>query len=603
MCGIFGFTGTNDLKLLKKMGNVIKYRGPDDVGYYIDNFISMGVRRLSIIDLKTGHQPIHNEDESLWIVFNGEIYNYKDLRDYLVKKGHKFYTKTDTEVILHAFEEYGPNCVQKLNGMFGFAIWDSKNNSLFIARDRIGIKPVHYALINNELFFASEIKSILENKNYNPKVSDEGLNALLSYRFVPAPLTMFEGIKKLKPGCYLIFKDKKITIKKYWYLSINPVINNEKEALKKIENLFSDSVKKRLISDVPLGSFLSGGIDSSSIVAFMSKYASSPVKTFSVGFGDKNDELSYARKVSEVFNTEHYELLVTSETSKFLEKLTWHLDEPLADATIIPTYLISKFARKYVKVVLSGEGGDELFAGYKKYIQLLRLNNLTKVVPYRIKQKFPIISKNPVVRRFCLYLKNSNNICEGYNVYSKVFDEEEKKELFRKNISNNKLNIYPRCKLPNLNSILLFDINYWLPDDLLIKGDRMMMAASIEGRFPFLDHRFVEYCVKIHPRMKIKGFQSKYLLKKLMKNKLPKEIIRRRKQGFTVPIKSWLKNELNDLAEELLLDKNIRRKPYFNNKFVQKVVNNYKRKGNVYYRRQFWTLLMFELWYKIFIKD
>jgi asparagine synthase (glutamine-hydrolysing) len=370
ICGVCNFDKSHvDKKLLRQMCTVIKHRGPDDDGIFLDDHIALGMRRLSIIDLKTGHQPIHNEDESIWIVFNGEIYNYRELRQFLEQKNHRFYTSSDTEVIIHLYEELGDDCVTMLNGMFAFAIWDANKKKILLARDRIGIKPLHYIILNNKLIFGSEIKSILQDSEVKRKVNLKALHHFLAFEYVPAPETMFEAIKKLPPGHILICENGNVSVRKYWDLKFT---NRNKQPITyysdRIYELLKKSVERRLISDVPLGAFLSGGIDSSSIVGLMSELMDEPVKTFSIGFEEESyNELKYARIIAEQFETEHYEEIITPDAVNLVNKIIQYLDEPFADVSVFPTYLVSELARKHVTVVLSGDGGDEQFAGYDWY--------------------------------------------------------------------------------------------------------------------------------------------------------------------------------------------------------------------------------------------
>ena len=606
MCGIVGFNW-NDKILLKKMMKLVNHRGPDESGYYLDDEISLGHQRLQIIDLQTGRQPIHNEDDSIQIIFNGEIYNYLDLRNNLEKKGHSFYTNTDTEVIVHSYEEYGIDCVNKFNGMFAFAIWDSNKKQLLLARDRLGIKPLYYYFDGDKFIFASEIKAILEYEGIEREVDLNALNEYFTYRYVPTNRTMIKNIYKLLPGYILIFEDNKINLLKYWDLKENISNNSESYYTSKLRELLRESVKMRLMSDVPLGVYLSGGIDSSCIVALMSERVDN-IKTFTVGFGSEgNNELNYARYVSEYFSTDHHEIIVEEKDLKLLPGMVWHLDEPVGDAATLPTHIISKFAKREVTVVLAGEGGDELFAGYDNYKIMKIGHNFSKLVPKFVKTNLlPVIRKpfsgNVNVGRV-LDLASAENEYEQYLNVIALFNKNEIKKLGDFNMVNLKGYFPNNMKL--LNKLLYFGIKTWLPNDFFMKADRMTMAHAVEERVPLLDHNIAEFSFSIPPSLKMKGLTGKYILKKAMVGILPQKIINRRKQGYGTPMDYWFKHSLKDVLEQLL-DKSTHN--YYNKQYVLNILKNFQKSGvnhnmNFYNAQKLWSVLMFEMWYNVFIEQ
>ena len=616
ICGMYGFERVDE-SLLRQMCSVIKHRGPDDEGIFVDSQVGLGMRRLSIIDIETGHQPIHNEDESIWIVFNGEIYNYRELRQFLERTGHKFYTLSDTEVIIHLYEEFGEECVKKLNGMFAFAIWDSKDKKLILARDRIGIKPLHYAILNDKLIFGSEIKSILEDADVKREVNLRALHLFLAFEYVPAPETMFVGIKKLLPGHMLIYKSGNIIIKQYWDLEFKNSRQTIEYYTHKIYALLKESVRRRLMSDVPLGAFLSGGIDSSSIVALMSELMDAPVKTFSIGFEDQSyNELKYARIVAEHFGTEHYEEIITPDAVKLVKKIIRYLDEPFADVSVFPTYLVSDLARKHVTVVLSGDGGDELFAGYDWYVAS-RLDNLYRKAPAVFRKAIaetihklpPSSQKKGFVNILQRFVEGSSLPVDGRHIRWQYFiTDEGKKYLYTTNTNNEWSNLFDVINgyylRDNANDRLskeqYVDIKMYLPDDILVKVDRMSMANSLEARVPFLDHEFVEFSATIPADLKLHGLRTKYILKRAMSRLLPEEIIHRKKQGFSIPMKNWLRDELRNLMLEILSEKRLKENGYFNYEYVNKIMKQHLegRRNNAH---QLWALMVFELWYEMHI--
>jgi|TARA_B100001971_G_C18250478_1_gene577791 asparagine synthase (glutamine-hydrolysing) len=618
------------------MTGILSHRGPDDSGYHVEKNISLGHRRLSIIDLsKKGKQPIYNEDESICIVYNGEIYNFKEIKSKLEERGHRFNSDTDTEVIVHAYEEYGEKCLQYFNGMFAFTIWDSKQKKIFVAVDRLGIKPLYYTKIGNRFLFASEIKSLLQYKDLKREVNKKGLIDYLTFRYTPTEQTIFEGIKKLKPGHFLVYKKNKIQINRYWDVNINriskkPIAYYEKLVLKNLKQ----SVKRRLISDVPLGAHLSGGLDSSIIVAMMKTLVDTDIKTFSVSFEAEEpfNESRYSNMLADYYGTDHHELVVKSDTMKLLPEVIWHLDDIDSDPTLIAQYLLSEYTRKKVKVVLTGEGADELFGGYDEFRFLTLSEKYMKSIPGIMRKKIiPGIIRNTPNRildhyfhftsslgekgkeRFEEFMESTGNREKSYLTLSSFFSREEKEELYSKKLMDferenadyieqikpffanaNKENI--------LNKLIYLDLKRRLPYHLLHKTDKMTMAHSLEGRVPFLDHNLVEFSFEIPPNYKFNGNIQKYILRKAVKNLIPKEILNRKKHPFVVPLGNWYKENLKELAEMVLSKTNIGHGYYFNYEPIKKIMRNYN-KSKLYYGRQIWSLISFDIWHKIYIEQ
>jgi len=629
MCGIVGFLTSKvsdipDYEILRRMREILVHRGPDDLGEYIRSlddqgpFVFFGHRRLSIIDLSGGHQPLSNEDGTVWVIFNGEIYNFKELRSELKILGHQFKTSSDTEVIAHAYEEYGEDCFQRLNGMFAIGIWDELNHRLILARDRLGKKPLYYASMDGTFLFASELKAILAYPHFSRKIAPLSLMKYLFYEFIPCPHTIFNGAQKLPPASYLIWEKKRIEIKGYWSpFNLEGIENNltEKEAEYRLLELLNQSVKRRLISDVPLGIFLSGGIDSSAIAALAQKEAPGKVKTFSIGFEDPSfDESRYASLVSRFLGTEHFEQRMTpKDLLDIVPNLPDILDEPMADASILPTYLLSKFTRGYVKVALGGDGGDELFAGYPTYLAHkfarqyeLFLKNLHPVIQF-LGNLLPVsdnnISFDFKVKKFLSGIGYPDGIRNSVWLGSFSFPDIEKV------ISPELLNQFDRLRMveeissyekdfPQKDLITLLqylDLKLYFQESILVKVDRASMACSLEVRAPFLDHELVEFVMGLPSKLKLKGFTSKYILKKAMANWLPNEVINRPKKGFGVPIAKWVKGPLKELFGDLLSPDRIKQEGFLNPEYVSSLFQEHllNKKDN---RKQLWTLLVWELW-------
>lgn len=629
MCGICGYINYDlsnkaDPTIIKGMSAALVHRGPDDEGMYINNNVGLGHRRLSIIDVHGGHQPIFNEDKTIVIVLNGEIYNFPEIKENLQKKGHIFYTNTDTEVIVHLYEDLAEDCLHELNGMFAFAIWDNNNDKLFLARDRIGIKPLHYTTVNNQLIFASEIKAILRHPSVKKKLSLKSLSKYLTFEYIPAPDTIYEDIKKLLPGHFLVYSNKNIKLSPYWNLDYTPEKDkdrSEEDYAKELRELLKKSVKRELISDVPLGAFLSGGIDSSSIVAFMSELSPGNVKTFSIGFEEASfDESAYAEKVARYFGTQHYQQILSPDvTWKLIPKIIEILDEPFGDASIIPTYLLSEFTRKHVTVSLSGDGGDELFAGYPTY-QAHKIANLYKILPSFIKKGIlnRVINSLPVSFDNISFDFKLKKFIEGVEYVPEIrnyiwlgsFSPAEKMSLLTPKVlsqldnSDEFENIFMYLKDVKIDDfihkILFLDMKFYLQDDMLVKVDRASMAVSLEARVPLLDHTLVEFVTKLPSNLKLNKLTSKYIFKKSMKDILPLEIIKRKKKGFGIPVAKWIRNEIKDLVLDTLEGRKIKDAGLFNYNYIKNLLEQHFE-GKKDHRKKLWTLLIFQLWYeKIF---
>ena len=629
MCGIVGFLTSKavhipEYDILKKMQDVLIHRGPDDEGEYIrplndqGPFVFLGHRRLSIIDLSGGHQPLSNEEGTVWVVFNGEIYNFKELREALKGRGHRFRTHSDTEVIVHAYEEYKEDCFRYFNGMFAIGIWDEKAKRLILARDRLGKKPLYYSFINGSFLFASELKAIMSYPSFSRKVDPLSLMKYLFFEFIPSPHTIFMDAKKIPAASYLIWDKIGIKITQYWS-PFNPQRKGENlseaEAELKMMELLKASVKRRLISDVPLGVFLSGGIDSSAITALAQKEVPGKVKTFSIGFEDPSfDESKYASLASKHIGTEHHEqTMKPTDLLNIIPNLPDILDEPMADASILPTYLLSKFTRSHVTVALGGDGGDELFAGYPTYLAhkfarlYERLLGFSQPMATFLANLIPVsddnISFDFKVKKFLSGINYPDGIRNSVWLGSFSFPENENiispeiHKQFNRDRLVEEISLYDK-EYPYddpITRLQYIDLRLYLQESILVKVDRASMACSLEVRAPFLDHELVEFIMGLPSRMKLRGLTSKYILKKAMGNWLPDEIIQRSKKGFGVPIAKWVKGPLKELFGELLSADRIRQEGFLNSEYVTNLYQEHlhNRRDN---RKQLWTLLVWELW-------
>lgn len=626
ICGIYNF----DLSLhvnsaeIDAMNETLRHRGPDDEGSYVDGPVGIGIRRLSIIDVAGGSQPLSNEDKTIWIVFNGEIYNYKDLRKSLIKKGHRFSSQSDTESIIHLYEEVGLDFVNQLRGMFAITIWDSRQNRLILARDRLGIKPLFYAQYNNSLVFASEMKAILQRREFSREMDENALAAYFTLSYIPAPLTIFKGIQKVLPGHVITVQDGKITDQEYWDIQFRPDRSkNEEYFIEGFMDLLQESVNMRLMSEVPLGAFLSGGIDSSTVVALMSKATDTPVNTFTIGFGGDTggylDERKYAQMVANRYATHHREEEVWPSPHGLIEKIVKAFDEPFADDSAIPSFAVYEAAKKDVTVALSGLGGDELFGGYERYLGfqlsetykkfpvLLRKNifhNFIERLPerqdghYTINhiKRFVRSASLPADRCYLGFLSKMKNTLE-------LFAD---KSHFREPVQACQDLIFSHFNSPNssagLNRAFYCDIKTYLPEDILALTDRLSMHHSLEVRVPFLDHKLLEFCATIPPQMKIRWLQKKYLLKKGVSDLLPRAVIRHRKQGFVGPMTRWLQSDLKSYAIETLSEDNLNKHGIFDPKTVQQILTEHFNRQEIH-DTAIWSLLIFQTWYDLYIQN
>jgi asparagine synthase (glutamine-hydrolysing) len=631
MCGISGklqFDSTQpvDACLIRRMNRVLRHRGPDDEGVYVDGNIGLGQARLAIIDLSPlGNQPMPNEDKTIWITYNGEIYNFLELRPGLERKGHRFSSNTDTEVIVHLYEEYGVECVKHLRGMFAFAIWDSNRQRLFLARDRLGQKPLVYTIVDNSLIFASEIKAVLQDPGVRRQTDLQAIHYYLTYGHVPSPMTSFDGIKKLAPAHILVWEKGNLQIERYWDLRYVPKTTlSEADCQERILELLREATKIRLISDVPLGAFLSGGIDSSSVVAMMTQVASEPVRTYSIGFEEEDfDELHYARLIADKFGTDHHEFLVKPDALTVLPKLVWHYNEPYADASAVPTYYVSKITREHVTVALNGDGGDESFAGYPRYLKRRNVDLIADslgMLPGGMRRAIQDIltrfdsewvSRNLILRRLQWMLDAADTAPERrYGRFMTKFHTEIQQQLYTADFRQAVAGIdpaellatlYRRADAPDyVDKTLYVDVMAYLPDDLLVKVDIASMAVSLEARSPYLDHYLVEFAASLPSTYKLRGSTTKYLLKKSLEKVLPAEVLYRTKMGFGVPISRWLRHELKDYARDVLLEKVAVQRGYFDPAYVRALLDDHVS-GRADHSTRIWTLLNLELWHRMFV--
>ncbi|MEA1962803.1 MAG: asparagine synthase (glutamine-hydrolyzing) [Patescibacteria group bacterium] len=609
MCGIAGKLSFKNQPVeetdILAMINEIRHRGPDDEGIYINNNIGLGHRRLSVIDLsKNGQQPMADKSKKFWITYNGEVYNFPELKKELQKDGIKFKSNTDTEVIIYLYKKYGSECLKLLRGMFAFAIWDNEKQELFLARDRIGKKPLKYYFDDNVLIFSSELKAILKNKEVKKEIDWEAISEFLTFKYVPAPRTGFKNIYKLLPAHYMIIKTngEKI-LKQYWDLDYSKKLElSENDWQKKITEKLQKSVQARLISDVPLGVHLSGGIDSSLIAAFIAGTRSGKIKTFSIGFKEKKyNELNYARLVAKKYNTEHQEFIIEPKAMEILPKLAFHYEEPYADASIIPSWYLSEITKKHVTAALNGDGGDEVFAGYNRYLSAQLYFKLKKLPFKKLSSRFNYLiykaTGNDIFYKASRQLNaNYNSLADFYLSVIQYFGKKEKKQLSKKFL-NLKINNSYTQKINNYNwldQLLYISVKTHLPDDLLVKTDIASMAHGLEIRSPFLDQELMELSAKMPADLKINGYNKKYILKKIAEKYLPRECVYRSKQGFSVPLDYWFRGELNNYLEDNILSKNFLNFG-FNKDFILKLLNNHKS-GKARNENRLFSLLMLSLW-------
>jgi asparagine synthase (glutamine-hydrolysing) len=622
MCGILGFINLDhnnraDERIARRMAEAIVHRGPDDEGFYFKNNVALGMRRLSIIDLETGHQPISNEDGSVWVVFNGEIYNFLELRERLVARGHQFRTHSDTEVIVHLYEDYGDDLVDHLNGMFAFALWDERSQRLLVARDRMGEKPLYFTQTAESFIFASELKSLVEHPLVERRINLLALRKYLQYEFVPSPHTMIEGVHKLRPAHRLIFEQGQWRTERYWRLSYEGerLKIGEEEAVEETRRRLREAVRMRLVSDVPLGVLLSGGIDSSSVAELACEAAEGRVKTFSIAFDEKSfDESSYARLVANHLGTEHYERRFTErEMLDIVPEIPRLLDEPLGDGSLIPTFLLSRFTRERVTVALGGDGGDELFAGYPTYAAH-RMAGYYRALPRLLRKGLiePAIARLPVSTDNLSFDFKAKRFVQGaalpagtrHTVWMGSYTAEQQRLLLSPAVLDacpddqvfDEVRVFDQ---PNghdvVERMMTLDATHYLSECVLFKVDRASMAASLETRAPFLDHTLVEFLAKLPIDLKLRGFTGKYVLKRAMRGRLPQQVINRPKKGFGMPVAKWVNGELRGFVRDTFAPERLRRRGLFNADYVARLLDEHER-GVADHRKLIWTLLMFEMW-------
>ncbi|MGI9305366.1 MAG: asparagine synthase (glutamine-hydrolyzing) [Gammaproteobacteria bacterium] len=627
MCGIHGIFALGDNFIpsesaLQRMGDITHHRGPDDEGKFVSEKILLGMRRLAIIDLTGGHQPIANEDETLWVVCNGEIYNFRELRAGLIKQGHLFRTGSDTEVIVHLYEEYNDDFVLHLDGMFGFALWDVRRRRLLIGRDRLGIKPLYYYQDHEKLIFASEAKSILAVPGVKAEIDPASLTEYLTFGYVPGPRSLLRGIRKLPPASMLICEKGRCDVSPYWRLSFEDNEGlSEEDWADALRTRLEAAVRSQMVSDVPLGAFLSGGIDSSGVVAMMARHSDQPVKTFSIGFEGTSgaefyNELPYARRVADLFGTEHKEIIVKPDVAALLPKLLWHMDEPLADAAFITTYLVAKFAREEVTVILSGVGGDELFGGYRRYLgeyygqyyqrlpAVLR-QRVLRPLAHRLPsdRHSPLLNLSRYARAFML--ASDLPFDQRYRAFTQVFSADQCRELLLSKPTEGDQDALNKAfaaadqgdYLQLLSSV---DLALQLPDDLLMLTDKMTMATSLECRVPLLDQQLVELCTHMPSRYKIKGRRLKYILKKALNGLLPDDILERKKRGFGAPMGAWLKAELSPLLKTVLSKESVQRRGLLCWETVQQTIALHEANREDH-TDHLLSLMNFELWCQMYL--
>jgi len=631
MCGITGWATLDSLtpppegaeELLHAMCERMVHRGPDSEGLFATSGVALGMRRLAIIDLVTGEQPVFNEDRTIAVVLNGEIYNYRELRTKLEKRGHTFRSASDTEVLPHLYEEYGDDMMRELNGMFAFALWDSRKRRLLIARDRFGEKPLYWGVFDNTLLFASEPKVLLAHPSVKPALNLLALRHYLSFDYVPAPLSIYEGINKLPAAHKLTLERGRVEVERYWRLSYKTAepLPTEEEAAQRLRELMADAVRMRLVSDVPLGVLLSGGVDSSTIAALAVAASSEAVKTFSISFAEASfDESAYARAVAKFLGTDHHEERLSANlAANLVSEIGAWMDEPFSDPSLVPTYLLSRFTRKHVTVALGGDGGDELFAGYPMYGGL-RWAEFYKRVPQFVRAGVvePLIRLLPVKTKNLSFDYKALRFVTGarydtvarHHVWFGSFTPEEQMELLtREALSAGDVEIYAQARqiaeecdndelVTRMQSV---DTRLYLAEDILTKVDRASMAVSLEVRAPFLDPRVAEFAASLPCRYKLRGQKTKYILKKAVKGLVPPFVTRRGKKGFGVPVAEWLKVKLRPLARDLLSPERVRRAGVFNADYVARLQDEHER-GVANHRKLLWTLLMFELWHESFVE-
>ncbi|MBV9867586.1 MAG: asparagine synthase (glutamine-hydrolyzing) [Abitibacteriaceae bacterium] len=621
MCGIVGILQLNNepvqREALQRMNDAIRHRGPDDEGLWLHGTVGLAMRRLAIIDLACGHQPLANEDETVWIVFNGEIYNFPELRQELESKGHQFRTHSDTEAIVHAYEEWGEDCPKHLRGMFAFAIYDLKTETLFLARDRVGKKPLLYTVVNNRLIFGSEFQALLTHTDVTRQPNLKALDTYLATFCIPAPMTGYEGIHKLPPAHSLTVRNGEIKLQRYWRLDFTPKIRiSEADAVAELLHRLEEAVRIRLMSEVPLGAFLSGGIDSSAVVAVMSRLMDKPVKTFAIGFDESEySEVHHARRLAERWGTDHTEIIIQPDALQVVPTLVRHYGEPYADSSAVPTYYVSQATRQSVTVALNGDGGDEVFAGYDRYYAM----KLAETVPHallslggkvagslpahthaksrsaRLKRLLQAAAL-PRAQRYLQWM-SAFSVSQKQELYSPAFKEQVQ---FGHTLNPAEVWLERSQGLDTVDACLLTDTMTYLPDDLLVKVDITSMANSLEARSPLLDHQLMEWVAQLPPELKLHGKSSKYLLRKAMEGLVPEENMARRKMGFGVPVGHWFRGSMKGLLCDTVVSDRALARGYFEPDVVRRFVREHLE-SEANHDLRLWSLLMLELWHHEFI--
>lgn len=627
MCGIAGKVGfaretAVSSALVRRMMDAIRHRGPDDDGIYVEPQAVLGHRRLSIIDLNSGRQPISNEDGTLWIVYNGEIYNFPELRNQLLAKGHLFKTHTDTEVIVHLYEEFGDGCVKHLRGMFAFALWDARKKRLLLARDRVGIKPLYFAETSDSLLFASEIKALLVDSELRREVDPQAIDTFLTFNYVPGGDTLLRGVRKLEPGHYLVLERGQIKIERYWDLRF-PAEKRQgsfDSAAEELNELLRRTVRDHMISDVPVGILLSGGVDSTALLSFMVRETNRDIKSFTVGFSGEQfaDERFYAKMAAKKFGSQHYETTITaSDFQEFLPKYVGHMEEPVCEPPAVALYYVTKMARQHVKVLMSGEGGDEAFAGYQNYrngvwVERVKalgqpwagaaasgVKQLARIPGFARLSKFPAMMNTPLDRYY--YSRTSSPFSffrrNKFEFYTPSFQQAIDPHFVDRQMAPCFANVQGQSPL---DQMLYVDTKTWLPDDLLIKADKITMANSLELRVPLLDHKVLEFAASLPDSYKLNGFTTKYILKKVFDGRVPKEILKRKKSGFPVPVQTWLAHDLKDFTHDLLLDRKTLQRGYFEQPAMEQLLAAHGSKS-ADHSLEIFSLITLELWHRRFV--
>ena len=627
MCGIAGKVGfaretAVSSALVRRMMDAIRHRGPDDDGIYVEPQAVLGHRRLSIIDLNSGRQPISNEDGTLWIVYNGEIYNFPELRNQLLAKGHLFKTHTDTEVIVHLYEEFGDGCVKHLRGMFAFALWDARKKRLLLARDRVGIKPLYFAETSDSLLFASEIKALLVDSELRREVDPQAIDTFLTFNYVPGGDTLLRGVRKLEPGHYLVLERGQIKIERYWDLRF-PAEKRQgsfDSAAEELNELLRRTVRDHMISDVPVGILLSGGVDSTALLSFMVRETNRDIKSFTVGFSGEQfaDERFYAKMAAKKFGSQHYETTITaSDFQEFLPKYVGHMEEPVCEPPAVALYYVTKMARQHVKVLMSGEGGDEAFAGYQNYrngvwVERVKalgqpwagaaasgVKQLARIPGFARLSKFPAMMNTPLDRYY--YSRTSSPFSffrrNKFEFYTPSFQQAIDPHFVDRQMALCFANVQGQSPL---DQMLYVDTKTWLPDDLLIKADKITMANSLELRVPLLDHKVLEFAAILPDSYKVNGFTTKYILKKVFDGRVPKEILKRKKSGFPVPVQTWLAHDLKDFTHDLLLDRKTLQRGYFEQPAMEQLLAAHGSKS-ADHSLEIFSLITLELWHRRFV--